>query len=110
MIKHKVKCPRHFILKPGHDPYLREISPAFRKLPKWAFKKWDLPTHRMKVDRQGKPLINYNNFHQPLVTGAWAIEHCYDPLNWICIGQCKKRCFEGQGIVNTRSIARLNTR
>lgn len=82
----------------------------YRKLPKWAFKKYGLNPSRPVRDRFGKPIPNYKNYYQPEVTAGFAIEHIYDPENWICIQQCKRRCFEGQGKVNTGTIKRLNTR
>ena len=103
----KIRCPRHFLLTPGKEAFVREINPLYRKLPKWAFKKFNLKETRIKRDRHGNKIVNYKNYYQPLVTAAWAIEHVYDPLNWICQNQCKRRCFEGMGSVNTRAIKRL---
>ena len=104
----KIKCPKHFRLIFGRDPYIREINPMYRKLPRWAFKKFKIPMNRIVKDRFGRPMVNYKNFEQPEITAGFAIEHIYDPKNWICEIQCKRRCFEGQGKVSTSSIRRLN--
>ena len=107
-IQRKIKCPKHFVLKPGHDPYIREINPLYRKLPKWAFKKFGISAERIKTDKHGKPLVNYTNFYQPEVSANYAVEFIYDPVNPICKRQCQGRCLKGLGKINTNTIKRLS--
>ena len=108
-IVRKIKCPRHYLLRPGFDPFLTEINPMYKKLPKWAFKRWNIPIERIKRDSNGEKMVNWRNYYQPEISAAHAIDAIYDPENPVCI-KCQRRCFDGQGKVNTRTIKRLNTR
>ncbi len=107
-ILRKIRCPRHWLLIPGKKRYVSEINPRYSKLPKWAFKKWNIPIERPKRDKFGRPIPNYKNYFQPFILASEAIERVYDPLNPVCMLECKKRCFEGHGNVNTKIIKRLN--
>lgn len=105
----KIKCPRHWIVKPGLPAYQMEIDPAIAKLPKWAqdHPDWKLRKYRKKKDRWGRPIPEPKNYYQPEISAAFAIEHIYDPLNPICSQKCKGRCLEGKGKLNLNSIRRL---
>lgn len=104
----KIKCPRHFLLRPGADPFEREVIPAMAKVPKWAYDKWpNLRREKIKRDRRGVPIYNRKSYYQPDISAAFAIEHIYDPKNPICV-KCQKRCFEGKEKVNLLGIRRLN--
>ena len=108
IVSQKIKCPRHFLLIPGKEPYITEIHPLYRKLPKWALKKFDIRAEKPKKDEYGRPIPNYKNYDQPYISSAEAIEKIYDPNNHVCRKQCKRRCFVGMGIPNLKSIRRLN--
>lgn len=102
----KIRCPRHYLLRPGHDPFIREPEPLLKGVSKSACITFGVKKERIKRDRYGNPMQNFRSFYQPEISAAFAIEHVYDPLNPIC-KQCK-RCLEGLGVVNTRGIKRLN--
>lgn len=105
----KIKCPRHFLLRPGAYPFQREIIPEMAQVPDWAYKKWPtLRKERIKRDKRGVPIYDRKAYYQPEVTASFAIEHIYDPKNPICAYQCKKRCMEGKGRVIETGIKRLN--
>jgi len=105
----KIKCPKHFILKPGYPPFEVVPNPLLKEVSEHAIREFGLRRYITKRDRYGRPVQRRESYVQPEVTAAWAIEHCYDPNNWICVQQCKKRCFgEGLGKVNEMAIGRLN--
>jgi hypothetical protein len=105
---HKIKCPRHFMLKPGADPFQLEIDPKMRHVPDWAYTKWPtLKKYRYKKDKHGNKIYNPKSYYQPNVTAGFAIEHVFDPLNPICRDQCRMRCAEGSGGINQKAIKRL---
>lgn len=108
MFKRKIKCPRHFLLRPGADPYQRELIPNMRTVPDWAFKKWPyLRKYRIKRDRSGTPVMNRASYYQPEISAAFAIKHIYDPKNPICTRGCKGRCLEGKGNIPHKGERRL---
>lgn len=105
----KIKCPRHFLLRPGGNPWIMKQNPLVKDMPQWAFKKW--PNLRRLVpvkDKRGNKVMNREAYYQPEISDAFAIEHVYDPKNPICKIQCKGRCLEGKGMVNARGIKRLS--
>lgn len=105
----KIKCPRHFLLKPGAIPFQVEPNPLMKDVPEWAYRKWPkLRKYQVKRDRYGNPVRNNASFYQPEISRSFAIEHIYDPKNPICTMQCKGRCKEGMGIILETSIKRLN--
>ena len=107
-IHNKIKCPRHYTLKPGHDAFIMEVDPMLKNVSQDAVITFGVQKMRPKKDRQGNKIVNYNNFYQPEMSAAFAIEHIYDPLNPVCKLQCRGRCLEGKGKVNTKTIKRLN--
>lgn len=91
----KIKCPRHFIVKPGLSPWKRIPNPKLKDLPEWAFKKW--PSLRRTIierDRWGRPIREDRNFYQPYISAAFAVSQIYDPMNPIC-QRCNVKCTEG---------------
>lgn len=106
-LKRKIKCPRHFILKPKEDPFIREVVPELKNVSDDAVKTYKVKKTRIKRDRWGIPIRNPNSFYQPDISAAFAIEHIYDPDNHDCKYVCRGRCMEGMGSVNLRKIRRL---
>ena len=104
----KIRCPRHYVLKPGHQPYVMEVDPLLKNVSNDAAKTFKVNRMRPKRDRHGNKVVDYRNFFQPEIFAVDAIERIYDPLNPICKYQCKGRCLEGRGNVNLRAIKRLN--
>ena len=87
----KVKCARHYVLKPGCEPFVLERIPALK-----AFRENDPDIKRMKVklwrpkkDRFGNKIQDFRSYYQPELPAELARETIYDPLNPIC-NQCKK--------------------
>jgi hypothetical protein len=104
----KIKCPIHFVLRPGFPPFEMVPNPLLKNVSERAIKEFGLRRFIIKLDKWGRKVRCRSSYYQPEVTATWAIEHCYDPHNWICVNECKKRCFgEGLGKVNERAIGRL---
>ena len=103
----KIKCPRHFMLKPGADPFIMEPHPLLTKVSDYAAKKYGVKRMVAKRDARGNPIRNPKSYYQPEISSAFAIEHIYDPHNYDCKVKCRGRCLEGHGSVNLRAIKRL---
>lgn len=96
MYLRKIKCPRHFLLKPGCSPWKMGLNPLMKDVPEWAFRKW--PTLRRYIpvkDKHGNKVRDNTSFYQPEISATFAVKHIYDPLNPICKLGCKGRCLEG---------------
>lgn len=104
----KIKCPRHYVIKDGLQPYVMEIDPLLKNISRDAEISFGVTKWRPKRDKFGNKIINFRNFYQPEIYGSFAIHQVYDPKNIICM-KCNKRCFEGQENVVTTGIQRLNT-
>ena len=103
----KIKCPKQYQLKPGHCPYVQVPNPLLKNVSERAIVEHGLHRTIAKRDQFGEKVVDWSSFHQPEVTAAWAVEHCWDPLNPICKVQCKGRCLRGLQVTE-RSIKRLN--
>ena len=106
-IKKKVRCPKHYLLKPGCYPFVMIPDPALKNISDEDLKRFKLSRFKPKRDRFGQKIQDWNSYYQPEMSAAFIIEHAYDPLSPIC-KQCAGRCKEGAGIVNERAIKRLN--
>ena len=110
----KIQCPRHYMLKPGCQPYkiipnphtkhmsdgnINYLNKTFGlKLRKWVYAR----------DKKGNQIQDFKNFYQPYITKGFAIEHIYDPSHPICVLQCRGRCLRGVGKPNISAIKRLS--
>ena len=116
-----IRCPRNYVLKQGHQPFviipnpntkgmtdeqidylnksLKYLGITESKLRRWTYKK----------DRHGNKIQDFDNYYQPQVSKAYALENIYDPLHPICLAQCKGRCLKGLGKVNINAIKRLSS-
>lgn len=110
----KIRCPRHYMLKPGCQPYkiipnphTKNISDANIKYVNKTFNA-GLRKYIYAKDKNGNKIQDFNNFYQPLITKGFAIEHIYDPVHPICAFQCKGRCLDGIGKPNIKAIKRLS--
>lgn len=116
----KVRCPRHYVLKPGCSPYKIIPNPHTKhmsdatidylnkaitnlKLAKGKLRRWTYAK-----DAQGHKIQDFRNYTQPLITKGFCIEHIYDPEHPICKIQCRGRCLEGIGKPNINAIKRLS--
>lgn len=106
-IVHKMRCPRHFLLKPGRPGFFMEPDKLMKNFTEETCKRFGVSRWKKKRDKYGQPIRNDKDYYQPNISGAYAIEHIYDPLNPICIA-CKNRCWKGKGQPNTFGIKRLH--
>jgi len=110
----KIKCPRNYVLKEGHQPYKLKLNPLTKHLNQ---KQIDYYNARFNLrmrrwlsvkDRHGNKVQDFNSYYQPSVSKAYVIEHIYDPKNPICKYQCRGRCLRELGFsANTNTIKRL---
>lgn len=114
--KRQIKCPRHYLIKPTVDVFLREPVELLKGVSADVCKRYDIKKTRIKRDRSGQKMLDWKKIYQlektgevinPMVSASFAIEHIYDPLNPICT-YCQFRCMEGKGKINPRSIKRLS--
>ncbi len=103
----KIRCPRHFMLKPGADPFIREKNPAMSGVSQKAVDLYGVKKTRIKLDRNGNKIRNRASFFQPQITASFAIHQIYDPKNPVCI-MCKGRCVHvrGQGPIDIRATTK----
>lgn len=103
----KIKCPNYFILKPGCYGFER-VPNDLKNLDVGIMKEYNLKNWKWKRDKYGRKIPKWSDYEQPVVSSAFAIEHIYDPNNWVCRNQCRGRCLEGHGKFNQKSVKRLN--
>lgn len=87
----KIKCPRHYLLKPGGTPFMMERIPALKNIkeadalalvktnPQWRIRLW-----RNKLGKNGRPILNEKDYYQPEISAAFARETIYELHNPIC--------------------------
>lgn len=103
----KVKCPRHYILKPGKSGFYMEVDKALKGLSDETLKRFKLYRWKKKRGKDGQPIVNWNDYFQPEESAAYIIHQVYDPKHPICI-KCRNKCWEGLGLPNTIGINRLH--
>jgi len=88
-----IKCPRHYILKPGGVPFLMERNPKLKNISVANAKSLGIILWRRKRDKFGRWIQNFKDYHQPDISAAEARLRIYDKNNPICAG-CR-RCVSG---------------
>ena len=111
----KIQCPRHYLIDPREDIFLREPVPLLKSVSDSVCTRYKINRMRIKRDAWGNKLVDWKKMYelrakgkvlQPEITASFAIEHIFDPLHPIC-KQCQFKCKRGKGIINERSIKRL---
>lgn len=110
-----IKCPNYFLMIPGRYGFIREPNSLAKKFSEADLKSFSSMTNaksplknwRFKRDRHGKKIPKWDDYYQPEISAAFAIEHVYDPDNWVCKNQCKGRCLEGHGAAAVKAVKRL---
>jgi hypothetical protein len=95
----KIKCPRHYVLKPGGIPYIMEKLPSLRNVDDAKIKKLNdimrergkppLKVYRPKKDKFGRNMQNFADYIQPEVSPAEMRMRVFNPTNQIC-DKCKR--------------------
>lgn len=86
----KIKCPRHYILKPKGVPYVMERIPSLRNISEADAKVFKVKLWRPKKDRFGNKIQNFKDYYQPWVSAAEMKMRLFTPLHPDC--QKCKRC------------------
>lgn len=87
----KILCPRHYILKPGGQPFVMERIPALKNIKPADAKALKITLYRRKKDAFGRYIQNFKDYDQPLVARSYCREFIYLENNPICF-KCR-RCF-----------------
>lgn len=107
LVMSKVRCPNYFILKPGKSGFVEEVNRLAKNFSEDTCKEFGLKRTKFKKDANGNKIPKWDDYYQPVVSAAYAIEHIWDPNNWVCTHQCRGRCMEGKGTVLQNSVDRL---
>lgn len=86
----KVKCPQHFLLRPGAEPFVMELNPAFVRVDPVDAKRIGLKLLRRKKDINGQWIMNRASYYQPELSAAYIHEKVYNSNSLIC--QNCRRC------------------
>lgn len=89
MLHRKIKCPRHYVLKPGGIPFVMERNPRLKNISEANAKALGLMIWRRKRDADGNWIQNFKDYLQPPISAAEVKLRIYDPNNFIC-NQCKR--------------------
>ncbi len=92
----RIKCPRHYLLKPGHQGYFMERIPALRNIKEAdakALTKYN-PTFKLRLwqakkDRFGNKIKNPADYYQPEISSSMAKDQIYSAFNPIC-NKCRR--------------------
>lgn len=115
----KIRCPGHWLVPPTVDVYLREPVDLLKDCSDYAEvkgKRIKIKKTRIVKDKWGNKQLDWKKLYElrskgivinPVITASEAIERIYDPLSMLCLN-CDKRCLEGKGRINERSIRRLS--
>jgi len=99
----KIKCPRNYILIPGKSPYKVIPNPHMQGVSQGNINYLNrvfqagLRKFLYARDKQGNLIQDFNNYYQPNISPAYALEHIYDPENPICKFKCKNKCVRQVG-------------
>ena len=86
----KIKCPIHFVLIAGKEPYLTEPNPAMRNIKDADAKAFGVKKMRRKKDRWGRFILDERSFIQPEFEASYFLKHVYDSKRLQC--QACRRC------------------
>lgn len=85
----KVKCARHYVLKPGGQPFVMERIEALKNINEFDARRLGVKLWKKKKDKFGNNIQNFKDYYQPELPAALARETIYDPLNAMC-NQCRR--------------------
>jgi hypothetical protein len=85
----RIKCPRHYALKPGGTPFVMEMDPRWKgKVSEYSAKQFGFSIYRRKKNKYGQWIQNFKDYWQPEITPHLAKEKWFDIRNPIC-QKCK---------------------
>ena len=86
----KIKCPRHFMLINGRNPFIMERDPSLINIKEADAKVLGVRLWRRKKDAMGQWIINKDSYFQPEMSAAHIRETVYDSTVKMC--QVCRRC------------------
>ena len=115
----KIQCPRHYLISPTFDVYVRDPVSWARNVSKYLIESGRATNTRVRRDKFGEKIIDWRKVReeekkgtgkviQPWETKSFFIEHVWDPKNPMCVLGCKQKCRKGKGHIAELSIKRLN--
>lgn len=84
-----IKCPRHYILKPGGIPFEMERIPALKNISEGNARVLKLKLWRRKRNRFGQWIQNFKDYFQPNISAAECRLRIYNSTNSIC-AKCRR--------------------
>lgn len=84
-----IKCPVHYVLKPGGQPFVMERDPRFLNIKEADAKIFKLNIWRKKKDRFGRPIQNWSDYYQPPMSQGFLRENVYRVDSPFC-QKCRK--------------------
>lgn len=84
-----IRCPRHYLLRPGGQPFVMERIPALKNIKEADAKIFGLNLWRKKKDARGNYIQNFKDYYQPEISAGFAKEQIYLPFDPICM-KCKR--------------------
>ncbi len=87
----KIKCPIHYVLKPGGKPFVLVRNPLLKNFTEGDARVGGFNLWIKKKDRFGRPIPNWSDYYQPEISASFAREKIFTAENPICL-KCK-RCF-----------------
>lgn len=85
----KIKCPRHYLCKPGGQPFVMERIPSLKNIKVSDAKIFKLNLWRKKRDSKGNYIQNFKDYIQPEVSAAEMRMRLFDPQHPDCM-KCKR--------------------
>ena len=86
----RIKCPRHYVLKPGGSPFVMEPDPRWvGKISEKSAKEFGFSIFRRKKDKYGQWIQNFKDYYQPEISPNLAREKWFVPDHPIC-AKCKR--------------------
>jgi hypothetical protein len=80
----KIRCPRHYMLRPGGTPFVMERIPSLKNIKEGDARRLGITLWRPKKDRFGEKIQNFKDYLQPEVSASEIRERIYSSTHPIC--------------------------
>lgn len=85
----KIKCPRHYLLMPGKQPFVMERIPSLKNIKEGDARRLGITLWRPKKDAFGNKIQDFKNYFQPEVSPSEMRMRLFTPTHPIC-ASCKR--------------------
>lgn len=89
MLHRKIKCPRHYLLKPGGRPFVMQRKPSLKNIKEADLRRLGIDPWMPVKDRFGRKIQNFKDYIQPFISAAEAKLRIYKEDNHIC-NSCRR--------------------